>query len=72
MPPQEPGAVVGRSFRRILDEVPLAHARTDPGLASLREDDALAKLPEEERDACRKLWADVDALLKRVKDTKNP
>jgi tetratricopeptide (TPR) repeat protein len=36
-------------------------------LAGLRDQDALAKLPEAERAACRKLWADVDALLQRAR-----
>jgi hypothetical protein len=40
--------------------------RQDPYLAALRSSDALAKLPAVERDACKKLWAEVDALLKRV------
>jgi hypothetical protein len=37
-----------------------------PDLAGLPEAAALAKLPAEEREACRKLWADVDALLQRA------
>jgi len=41
----------------------LGHWRRDSDLAGLRDADALAKLPEDERGACRKLWADVDALL---------
>jgi tetratricopeptide (TPR) repeat protein len=36
-------------------------------LASLRDKDALAKLPPAERAMCQKLWADVVALLARVK-----
>jgi serine/threonine-protein kinase len=40
--------------------------RKDPDLAGLREKDALAKLPQAERDACRRLWADVAALLERA------
>jgi serine/threonine-protein kinase len=34
-------------------------------LAGLRDEKALAKLPEAEQQACRQLWADVDKLLKR-------
>ena len=44
----------------------LRHWQKDPALASLRDKDALAKLPEPERDTCRKLWAEVDALLERA------
>jgi len=42
----------------------------DGGLAGVREADALAKLPEAEREAWRKLWADVDALVKELRDGK--
>jgi tetratricopeptide (TPR) repeat protein len=35
-------------------------------LAGLRDREALAKLPAEERVACEKLWADVAALLKKA------
>jgi tetratricopeptide (TPR) repeat protein len=38
----------------------------DPDLAGLRDESALANLPAAERDACRQLWADVAALLRRV------
>jgi superkiller protein 3 len=38
----------------------------DPDLASLRDPDALAKLPAEERAACTQFWADVAALLKKA------
>jgi hypothetical protein len=37
--------------------------KADPALAGIRDAEALAKLPAEEQQACRKLWADVDALL---------
>ena len=39
-----------------------------PDLASLRDKDAVDKLPEAERDACRKFWADVAALLQRTQE----
>jgi serine/threonine-protein kinase len=45
----------------------LRHWQQDPDLAGLRDQDALAKLPEPERDACRRLWAEVDALLRRAR-----
>jgi hypothetical protein len=34
----------------------------------VRDKDALAKLPAEEQDAWRKLWTDVDALLKKAQE----
>jgi serine/threonine-protein kinase len=40
----------------------------DSDLASIRDKDALAKLPAEERAACEKLWADVAALLKKAEE----
>jgi hypothetical protein len=44
----------------------LRHWQTDSDLAGLRDDAKLAKLPEAEREACRRLWADVEALRKRL------
>ncbi len=44
----------------------LQYWRGDAALTSVRDKAALDKLPDDERDAWRKLWADVDALLKRV------
>jgi tetratricopeptide (TPR) repeat protein len=44
----------------------LRHWQEDPDLAGLRDPEALAQLPEAGRAACRLLWADVDALLKRA------
>ena len=46
----------------------LQHWERDPNLASLRDKDAVDKLPEAEREACRKLWADVTALLKKAEE----
>jgi hypothetical protein len=36
----------------------------DPRLAGVRDERSLAKLPDEEREQWRKLWANVDALTK--------
>jgi tetratricopeptide (TPR) repeat protein len=44
----------------------LKHWQTDADFAGVRDKDALAKLPEAERDPWRKLWDDVDAILVRV------
>jgi Flp pilus assembly protein TadD len=40
--------------------------QADADLAGIRDPEALAKLPKEERDACRKLWAEVEAVRKKV------
>jgi serine/threonine-protein kinase len=45
----------------------LARWREDPDLAGLRDPDALAKLPPDERQECRALWSDLDALLQRAR-----
>jgi tetratricopeptide (TPR) repeat protein len=50
----------------------MRHWQTDPDLASVRDKETLAKLPEDERKAWRKLWADVAALLKRAKAKEPP
>jgi hypothetical protein len=46
----------------------LARWKADPDLAGIRDEPALAKLPEVEREAFRSLWADVDALRKKAED----
>jgi tetratricopeptide (TPR) repeat protein len=44
----------------------IQHWKTDPDLAALRDPAALAKLPADEQNACRALWANVDATLRRA------
>jgi tetratricopeptide (TPR) repeat protein len=44
----------------------LAHWKQDTGLASIRDEKELAKLPEAERKEWQSLWADVEALLERA------
>ena len=44
----------------------LALWKNDPDLAGVRDEPGLAKLPEDERQPWRALWADVDTLLKKV------
>jgi serine/threonine protein kinase/tetratricopeptide (TPR) repeat protein len=44
----------------------LRHWCKDPDLAGIRGDDALARLTERERAACKRLWNDVDGLLTQV------
>jgi superkiller protein 3 len=46
----------------------LQHWLLDKDLASIRDKDAVAKLPIDEREACRKLWADVAELLQKVRE----
>jgi hypothetical protein len=48
----------------------LTHWRGNADLTGVRDKEALDKLPEAERQAWRKLWAEVDDLLKRVGDKK--
>jgi serine/threonine-protein kinase len=45
----------------------LGRWRVDPALAGLRDESALSALPEPEREACRALWARVDALLEQAR-----
>jgi hypothetical protein len=44
----------------------LQRLQQDAALAGLRDKAALAKLSDEEQAACRKLWADVEILLKKT------
>jgi hypothetical protein len=44
----------------------LQHWKDDADLAGIRDDGELTRLPESERDAYVKLWADVEALLKKA------
>jgi len=48
----------------------LRHWRQDSDLAGLRDGAELAQLPDDERQACRKLWADVQTLLDKAEATK--
>jgi eukaryotic-like serine/threonine-protein kinase len=52
---------------RKLVEKTLQHWQTDSDLAGIRDPEALVKLlNEEERDACRKLWAEVASVPKKT------
>jgi tetratricopeptide (TPR) repeat protein len=48
----------------------LQHWQNDPDLTSVRDANALTKLPEAERAAWRQFWAEVPALLKRAREEK--
>jgi serine/threonine-protein kinase len=56
-----------KAAERGLAQKALQHWQVDPDLASLRARDAVAQLPADERKACEQLWAEVDALLRKVK-----
>lgn len=45
----------------------LKHWQQDTDLASVRDEAALAKLPDDERKGWKELWADADALLARAR-----
>jgi tetratricopeptide (TPR) repeat protein len=49
----------------------LQHWRNNPGLASVRDKEGLAMLPDPERRAWEQFWADVEDLRKRVRETKS-
>jgi tetratricopeptide (TPR) repeat protein len=44
----------------------MQHWQQDSDLAGIRDNEALAKLSADEQEACKKLWADVAALLKKA------
>jgi hypothetical protein len=44
----------------------MQHRLKDSDFAGVRGEEALAKLPEEERPAWRKLWADVAEMLAKT------
>jgi hypothetical protein len=50
----------------------LQHWLEDPAFAGVREPEALARLPEPERTAWQKLWADVADMLARAQGTTAP
>jgi tetratricopeptide (TPR) repeat protein len=56
----------GQPADRAAVQQALHHWQQDSDLAGLRDKDALAKLPAEERTLCTQLWADVAALLKQA------
>ena len=56
----------GPSAGRAAVQTALDGWQKDPDLACLRDKDGLAKLPAEERQACRKLWADIQALRQKA------
>jgi hypothetical protein len=55
---------------RQLVQARLAHWGRDADLSAIRDAKALAALPDKEREAWQKLWADVAALREKVEDKK--
>jgi serine/threonine-protein kinase len=58
----------GRPRERALVAERMRQWLRNPDLAVLRDKGAVDKLPEAERDACRKLWTDVADLLERAQE----
>jgi hypothetical protein len=48
----------------------LEYWQTEPDLAGIRDPDALAKVPADERDSFTELWTDVAALRKQAEASK--
>jgi hypothetical protein len=79
--PATPPLIVGRTFYgkltgqgvpELLQDVRLRleQWQNDSDLASVRDKEALEKLPDDERRAWQQLWDDVDTLLKKVQEPK--
>ena len=59
-------AETGKAEAKALVSQKLKHWKADSDLAGIRDETALAALPEDEQKACRALWAEVDALLAKA------
>ncbi|MFO0953805.1 MAG: tetratricopeptide repeat-containing protein kinase family protein [Isosphaeraceae bacterium] len=64
---EAPNPAVREAVLRIL-----RHWREDTDLSGVRDADALAKLPEDERKAWQALWADVEGLISAETAKKRP
>ena len=60
-------AETGKPEAKALVSQILQHWKADADLAGIRDEAAVKALPEEERKACRELWAEVDALLAKAR-----
>jgi hypothetical protein len=67
-PPGRNSPTTSRNTPRIRQT--LQHWQKGPDLAGIRDPDGIAALPADEQEACKKLWADVAALLKKVGQAK--
>jgi hypothetical protein len=57
---------------RNLAQLRLQYWKQNLELAGLRDKAAVTKLSAEEQDACRKLWAEVEALLQKAREHGQP
>ena len=62
----------GPESDRLLVRRRLAHLWADPDLAGLFDHDALDRLPPAERQECRTLWGEIDALIRRCRVLSSP
>jgi hypothetical protein len=53
-------------IRHHLVDTKLPHWKADPDLAGILDREAIDKLPDEERQAWRDFWSEVDALLAKA------
>jgi Flp pilus assembly protein TadD len=60
-------AETGNPEARALVSQQLQHWKADTDLAGIRDETAIKALPADEQKACRALWAEVEALLARVR-----
>jgi hypothetical protein len=60
-----PKKAAGDGLAREQAQKTLGRWQTDAALAGIRDPEALALLPDEERDACRKLWTEVAAAIRQ-------
>jgi tetratricopeptide (TPR) repeat protein len=60
----------GKPEDRTIIPPTLRYWQRDPALVGVRDAHALAKLPAEEQEACRQLWAEVAALQKKATEEK--
>jgi tetratricopeptide (TPR) repeat protein len=60
----------GQAEGRVTAERVLQHWQADSDLAGVRDEAGLAKLPDKERQAWEKLWAEVEALRQRTHTTR--
>jgi hypothetical protein len=65
---QSPASWEKRNRRGFRNREALQHWQKVPDLAGIRDPAAIAKLPGDEQETCKKHWADVAALLKKVLD----
>jgi serine/threonine-protein kinase len=61
------GCAAGTRARHFAAGV-LARWQADPDLASVRDKDSMASIPEGERDEWRALWSEVEEILAKLKD----